>query len=153
MSLLTEECSASDADYYEAALRILLVAGQRKRDRSGRPLIQHSVEVSALVERPDEKVVALLHDVVEDTDTTLDYLHGFFPSYIVCAVGAITRKEGEVYHSEYIPRCLLNTLARGVKKADSRYNLERCIADGDGDLAKRYVRVLAAIETFKDEHG
>jgi len=43
-------------------------------DKSGKPYINHSVSVFELVDSQDEKIVALLHDVIEDTDITFDDL-------------------------------------------------------------------------------
>jgi hypothetical protein len=86
-------------------------------DKSGAPYIGHVVRVAAAVTSPTEVVVALLHDVVEDTATTLDELATAFPPDIVAAVDAISRRpdeDGAVYYA----RVAANPLARAVKAAD-----------------------------------
>ena len=93
--------------------------------RDGTPLILHPIRVYGRVEDFDAKVVALLHDVVEDTDVTLEDLEEEFgPGRIIDAIDAITReKEGETY-AEYIDRVSVDRLARLVKLADLDDHLE-----------------------------
>ena len=69
------------------------------------------------MEHHDAVVVALLHDVVEDTNVQLDELRSGFPSRIVDAVDAITRRNGE-RPEDYYKRVKACPLAREVKLAD-----------------------------------
>ncbi|MBQ7607260.1 MAG: hypothetical protein IJU76_04760, partial [Desulfovibrionaceae bacterium] len=61
-------------------------------------------------------VVALLHDVLEDTEVTQEELAKVFPPEIIDAIFALTRQAGEDYES-FIYRCATNRLSRKVKIA------------------------------------
>lgn len=94
-------------------------------DKAGKPYINHPAHVASLVSSDEEKAVAWLHDVVEDTDTTLDNLRGAGLSEdVVQAVDAMTHREGEDYLTVYIPRIACNSLARSVKLADLSHNMD-----------------------------
>lgn len=86
-------------------------------DKSGAPYIGHVARVAASVEGRDEIVVALLHDVVEDTGVSLSDLADDFPDDIIEAVDAITHRPGEP-REDYYRRVAKNALARCVKLAD-----------------------------------
>lgn len=87
-------------------------------DRAGRPYIEHPERVSALVTSNEEKMAALLHDVLEDTDMTVEELLrlGVAPT-VVTAVEALTKREGESYE-DFVRRAATNSIARAVKLAD-----------------------------------
>jgi HD domain len=93
-------------------------------DCAGRPYIDHPRAVAALVAEhgDDARIVALLHDVVEDTDTTLDDLRARgYSGRVVAAVEALTRRPGEAYDT-YLRRAAADPLARLVKLADNAHN-------------------------------
>lgn len=72
----------------------------------------------------DERIVAVLHDVVEDSNITLDDLLKLgFSEEIVSALDCLTKREGEPY-SEFLDRVSTNALARAVKIEDIRDNLD-----------------------------
>jgi hypothetical protein len=88
-------------------------------------------------------IVAFLHDVCEDSAADAEYLlkGGIHPDRVATVV-ALTRLEGEIYATDYLPRVKANPLALKVKLADLRENmrLERISAHPDGvSLAKRYI--------------
>jgi hypothetical protein len=96
-------------------------------DKAGRPYIEHIIAVIAAVKSPDGKIVAALHDIVEDTNMTLiDLCYAGFSERVVDAVGALTRKKGtgELYLSGYIPRVMKNALATEVKQQDLLHNID-----------------------------
>ena len=66
-------------DLYDKALQIAIKAHKGQKDKSGREYIMHPIRVAERCKDPRAKIVALLHDVIEDTDVTADYLrsHGF----------------------------------------------------------------------------
>ncbi|TCL74230.1 HD domain-containing protein [Hydrogenispora ethanolica] len=109
---------------YNEALNLAKAAHEGQFDKGGNPYILHPIAVSEMVKTEDEKIVALLHDVVEDTSITLDDLRkrGFSPR-IVDAVDAITKRDG-VGYEEYIRRVSQNSLARNVKIADMTHNMD-----------------------------
>lgn len=96
-----------------------------QKDKQGQPAAHHILRVSKAGATEDERIVGALHDVVEDTDITLDALHQMgFAAHIVQAIDAITRRATETY-AEYIDRLALNPLARLVKLNDLADNMNR----------------------------
>lgn len=96
----------------------------------------------------DYYVVGWLHDVVEDTSTTLgDLLDMGFDYHIVEAVDAITRRDGEDYR-EYILRVKTDVIARYVKIADIGHNLESFDHKKNKSRADKY---KLAVELLKNE--
>lgn len=94
-------------------------------DNGGKPRIDHVIYVSSQVESEPAKVVALLHDTLEDSPlTTVEALEKLFGSEIALAVFAISRRSGEKYF-DYIRRCRLNDIARKVKIEDICHNLNK----------------------------
>lgn len=120
-------------------------------DKIGAPYILHPVFVAEQMDTEKATIVALLHDVIEDTSITLDDLRDKgYSDEIIVAIDALTRRTGETY-SAYIERLSNNKLARRVKIADLRHNLqpERVAMFGNTSLVKRYqkaLRMLIAIE-------
>lgn len=97
-------------------------AGQR--DKLGVDYIQHPLEVMRRVTTDDEKTVAVLHDVVEDTPVTAGCLgKRGFPAHILEAVEAITKRTGESLEVS-MKRVLANPLALTVKRADISHNAD-----------------------------
>ncbi len=92
-------------------------------DRAGVPYIEHPRAVAAQVETDTEKVVAFLHDTVEDTNTTLDEIRNKFGTEIADAVECLTHQKGVPY-MEYIKGIQNNALARKVKLADLTHNMD-----------------------------
>ena len=93
------------------------------------------------------KTVALLHDVVEDSDWTLEDLRKEgLPEEVVQAVGILTKKRNENYE-EYILRVKQNPLARQVKLADLQHNsdLSRLanVTDRDRKRVAKYQKAIA----------
>lgn len=112
------------------------------REFSGDPYIVHPICVASLVGTVDAKVVALLHDVVEDTPITLEKLREDFPDYIVDAVDSVTKRPGEGYSHRTL-RTKSNPLGRMVKIADISDNL-RGLPSADPRHAK-YARALQTL--------
>lgn len=96
-------------------------------DKSGNPYIGHLSRVAARVSTPagrEAEVVAWLHDVVEDTETTLEELRrNGIPERIVTAIEAITKRSGES-RGDYLQRVKSNALAVEVKAADVADNTD-----------------------------
>ena len=108
----------------DAAINLARSAHAGQRDKLGVAYICHPLAVMNRVATDDEKIVAVLHDVVEDTAVTLDYLStlGFEP-HIVDAVDAITKRPGEPL-ADSMARVRANLLALRVKKADVSHNAD-----------------------------
>lgn len=137
---------------YQKALAIAEDAHKGQVDKAGVDYIQHPLFVASLVEGELAKTVALLHDVVEDSDWTLEDLRKEgLPEEVVQAVGIITKKRNENYE-EYILRVKQNPLARQVKLADLKHNsdLSRLANVTDRDR-KRVAKYQKAISFLSEE--
>lgn len=135
---------------YADAFDLALQAHKNQVDKCGKPYFLHPMRIAAHFQELDDAdaaIVALLHDTVEDTWVTLEYLESYFPDDVIQAVDAITRLDGEVYRN-YIKRVCQNDIARRVKKVDVEDNLrpERRFA---GMPLTRYFKTLAWIEGFE----
>ncbi len=108
----------------EKALYIATYAHKGQIDKGGAPYINHPIRVANKCISEEEKIVAYLHDVIEDTNVTTNdlLLQGFSPK-IVEAVLSVTRKEDETYE-DFIKRCGSNTIGRQVKIHDLEDNMD-----------------------------
>lgn len=106
----------------ERAIEIATAAHQGQTDKNGVPYIEHPLAVMAKVSTLDEKIVAVLHDVLEDTSITVDDLRaeGATESQIAALI-AVTRQPGEAY-LDAIRRALHDAIGRVVKRADHEHN-------------------------------
>jgi len=127
------------------ALQIAVAAHEGQVDKAGEPYIDHPVRIAGMVEGEDAKVVALLHDVVEDSDVSLDDLAEVFPARIVAAVDAVSRRADETYF-EFVARAALDPLGKIVKHADLQDHLGPGHEDAiPASLIKRYRKALAML--------
>lgn len=87
-------------------------------DKGGKPYIGHPARIQARFEDPERKILAWLHDVIEDTDVTLDDLRvAGFDEEIVEQVDALTHRKGES-RADYYRRIRRWPKARSVKLRD-----------------------------------
>lgn len=108
----------------QKALQIAVEAHKDQTDRYGVPYLRHVMRVAERGKNDDERIVGLLHDVVEDTDWTFDDLsREGFPEYIIEAVNCLTRPEEESY-DHFIERIKTNRLAIAVKLNDLEDNMD-----------------------------
>lgn len=115
-----------------------------KLDRLGKPMILHSIRVGMAGQTPDEMIVGFLHDVIEDTDTTLACLC-LWPDHIVAAVDALSRLDGEPYRA-FIERVrAAGPLAIAVKRNDLADNLGRATELPDDEMRRLTVRWTHAL--------
>lgn len=108
----------------EKAFQIAIDAHKGQTDKAGAPYIFHPIRVSNRCSTDDERIVALLHDTIEDTEVTAEYLlmEGF-PRNIVDAILSVTRNEDENYE-DFIKRSRLNPIGRQVKLHDLEDNMD-----------------------------
>lgn len=108
----------------EKALQIAVKAHSGQIDKAGSAYIFHLIRVSNRCSTDDERIVALLHDTIEDTEVTTEYLlmEGF-PRNIVDAILSVTRNEDESY-DDFIKRSRLNPIGRQVKLHDLEDNMD-----------------------------
>lgn len=106
----------------EKAYEIAKRAHLGQVDKAGEDYIKHPEKVASFVKTDEEKAVAYLHDVIEDTELILEDLYEYgFSEEVIEAVDIITKKKGEDYRS-YLNSVKKNKLARAVKLADLRHN-------------------------------
>jgi len=109
------------------AIEIAVKAHDGQTDKAGLPYILHPLRLMLQAadeeENDNDRIVAVLHDVVEDSDVLFSTLTGIFSGTIMSALDAITRREEEAY-ANYIERVSRNPLATRVKVLDLRDNLD-----------------------------
>ena len=106
------------------AIAIAAEAHQKQLDKAGVPYILHPIRVMLKQTGETDMMAAILHDVVEDTDWTLDQLRSEgFSEEIVEAVDCLSRREGETYEA-FTERVKTSAIARRVKVADLEDNMD-----------------------------
>lgn len=128
---------------YNKALHIATCAHKGQVDKAGCDYIGHPLRVAQRCTTPEAKIVALLHDTIEDTDVTPQtLLDAGIPQEIVDAVLSVTRNLGESY-SDFIQRAALNPLGLEVKLADLEDNMDirrlQEITDNDVARLRKYL--------------
>ena len=122
-------------------------------DRGGNPYILHPLKVMHYLKSDDEELqcIALLHDVVEDTNTTWEDLREIgCTERIIFAVHALTKQRGQSY-DQYKHEVLANKDAMRVKMADLRHNSDirrlKGVTQKDIDRIAKYNRFYLEIQT------
>ena len=131
------------------AIKLAYFAHHGQVDKAGLPYISHPLHLAE--QMPDEMttVVALLHDVVEDTTLTLEDLErGGFPPQAIHAIRLLTHERGVAYE-EYIEKIAEDPIARTVKLADLKHNsdLSRLdvVSEKDRARVEKYARAIKFI--------
>lgn len=127
------------------ALKLAYDAHAGQVDKAGMPYIFHPYEVALQVQTEEEVCAALLHDVVEDTDWTMEDLRAAgFPETVLEAVQLLTH-DPAVPYLDYVRALCGNPIAVAVKWADLHHNSERTRFDADSpDIEKRLQKYAAA---------
>ncbi|MEN6293596.1 MAG: hypothetical protein ABFD07_16475 [Methanobacterium sp.] len=106
----------------EETILLAVNAHHGQKDKIGKDYILHPLWVMNHIEGYDEKIVAVLHDVVEDTTVSLEDLRNLeYSEKIINALDALTKRADES-RFEYLDRAMSNELALAVKKVDIRHN-------------------------------
>lgn len=133
------------------AIEVATVAHAGQLDKGQQPYIFHPQAVAGAVDSDEEKIVAWLHDVVEDTYITLDDLAEMgFSEQIVHAIDVITKRKG-VSYDDYLIDVKQDALAKAVKIADIKHNsdISRIPNPTEKDFARleKYKKALAFLES------
>jgi (p)ppGpp synthase/HD superfamily hydrolase len=128
----------------EKAISIAVEAHLGQKDKFDRPYILHPLSVMARVDTESEKIVAILHDVVEDTKWTFEDLkREGFPDDLLQALDCVTKREGEAYE-DFVKRSESNPIARRVKIADLEDNMDvrrlKTVTEKDAERLNKYLR-------------
>ena len=109
----------------ERAIAIATDAHQGQFDKAGNDYIQHPLRVMAAGKTTDEKIVGVLHDVIEDTDWSFEQLfEEGFSSEVIEALKCVTKVSEEEPYDEFIERVKKNPLAVAVKLNDLTDNMD-----------------------------
>ena len=132
------------------ALQLCFDAHKDQVDKTGLPYIYHPLHLAYNVEGEYEIVVALLHDVIEDTDYTFDDLLSMgYPDEVVEALTYLTHNK-DILYEDYVKNIKSNKLARTVKLADLRHNsdLSRLnhVSEKDIERREKYLRAIKYLE-------
>ena len=136
------------------ALKLCFKAHKDQTDKSGMPYVFHPFHLAEQMKDEATTIVALLHDVVEDTDITINDLQkmGFGPE-VLEAIALMTHAPDTPY-MEYVAQIKTNPIARAVKLADLKHNSDmtrlESITPYDKERAKKYkkaIRLLKAPNT------
>ena len=134
------------------AIRLMFEAHKEQTDKSGLPYVFHPFHLAEQMDDEVSTVVALLHDVVEDTDCTLDDLRKMGFSGEVCeALNLLTHRKGVPY-LDYVRNIQSNPVAVKVKLADLAHNSDRSRFDRmtESDY-KREEKYRAAMRILRGE--
>ena len=124
----------------KAALRLCFEAHKDQTDKSGLPYVFHPFHLAE--QMPDEltTVCALLHDVAEDTDITLEEIAAMgFPPAVIEALSLLLH-DGETEYMDYVRALAENPLARRVKIADLKHNCDTSRLDVVDEQVKARVK-------------
>ena len=116
------------------AIKLMYVAHKDQVDKSGLPYVFHPWHVAESMKDEVRCTVALLHDVIEDTNITLDMLkEEGFSEEVIEAVDVLTHKS-DMDYGEYIRNIMTNDIAVDVKIADLRHNMDETRGLGSSQI-------------------
>jgi (p)ppGpp synthase/HD superfamily hydrolase len=127
----------------EDAIELAVKAHRGQKDKYHLPYIVHVFGVAARCRTIEEKIVAFLHDTVEDGHATLEQLRRLgFSERVIEAVDRLSRRKGESYE-DFVERIAPSPLARAVKLADLEDNMDvrrsdRAMKDKDAERMEKY---------------
>jgi (p)ppGpp synthase/HD superfamily hydrolase len=134
----------------EDAIALAVEKHRGQTDKGGRPYILHPLRVMFRLEGDIERMVAVLHDVVEDSDVSFADLRRMgYSEEVIAALDGVTRRSEETYE-EFVERSLQNPISRRVKQADLEDNMDaRRLPDAptppDLERIGRYRRAWARV--------
>ena len=128
------------------AFLLCMVKHWKQKDKAGKRYVWHPIHVMMNVKGYNEKIVALLHDIVEDTEVTVPDLKNLkFSKEVIEAVDVITKKKDQEYFS-YLKSIKDNSIAKKIKIEDLKHNSDlkrlRSITQKEIDRAIRYKKAI-----------
>ena len=133
------------------ALKLCFEAHKEQIDKSGMPYVFHPFHLAEQMQSEETTVVALLHDLVEDTDYTIEDLTSMgFGKAITDAIALITHTDGVAY-MDYVRKIKNNPIAKAVKLADLKHNSDLTRLDiVDEKALNRKEKYLKAIKLLEE---
>ena len=128
------------------AMKLCFEAHKKQFDKSGIPYVFHPIHLAEQMTDEVTTIVALLHDVIEDTDYTLEDLTKMgFDKPITDALQLLTHEKGVPY-MDYVAKIKQNPIAKAVKLADLKHNSDTTRLDNiDVKALERKEKYLEAI--------
>lgn len=132
------------------AMQIAYEAHHGQLDKSGVPYIYHPIHLAEQMDTETETIVALLHDVVEDTPVSMEDLSEEFSEEVIEALKLLTHDENEDYMS-YVQKLKQNPISKKVKKADLKHNSDKSqLTEWTEKAEKRFQKYKKAMEILDD---
>lgn len=113
--------------YTELTRKAMIMAFNAHKDqvdKAGVPYIYHPIHIAEQMEDEIECICALLHDVIEDTDTSFEDLANVFPNEVIDILKLLTHEDG-IEYMDYVKKIKTNKIATKVKLADLKHNYDR----------------------------
>ncbi len=135
----------------ERAIALAATAHAGQTDKAGAPYILHVLRVMLRLETAEERMAAVMHDMVEDCGWTLEQLRAEgFSEAVVKGVDAVTRRDSESYE-EFVLRAKAHPIGRRVKMADLEDNSDTSrlpeITPRDQARLEKYRRAMEALSS------
>ena len=150
LQLLDEQRNKLD-QLLELAIEVATQAHKGQLDKGGNPYILHPQAVAAALDSTENKIVAYLHDVVEDTEITLEDLNEMGFSYRIVNSIRILTKSKDISYEDYLKSVKKDSNAWHVKMADIKHNMDisRIPEPTAKDFARieKYKKALAFLES------
>lgn len=142
-------------DLTKKAINIMYKAHEGQRDKSGLPYVFHPWHVAESMKDEESTCTALLHDVVEDTEITLEDLKKEgMPQSVIDALSVLTHGK-EMPHMDYIRELSSNRIARRVKLSDLAHNMDLSrlneVTERDLERLKKYREAKEYLEKILND--
>lgn len=138
-------------DNTKKALKLCFEAHKNQTDKSGMPYVFHPFHLAEQMETEETTIVALLHDVVEDTDYTIEDLNAMGFSKAVTDAIVLMTHDDDTEYMDYVRAIKPNPIAKTVKLADLNHNSDLSRLDVvDEKALKRREKYLKAIELLEN---
>ena len=137
----------------ERAIEIAVSAHKGVKDKGGNPYILHPLRVMLSLNSEEEKIVGVLHDVVEDAeDWTFEKLQDEgFSTQILEGLQSVTKTSEDENYDEFVQRAITNAIGRQVKIADIKDNLDvtriDILTEKDMKRLQRYKKSLKILQS------
>lgn len=142
----------------DKAIQIAMEAHYGQKDKNAQPYILHVMRVGLRGRTENEKILGILHDVVEDSDWTFERLaKEGFSSTILSALECITKKSEDEPYEEFIQRVKQNPLAISVKLNDLEDNMDirrmNIIQEKDIKRLNKYLKAYKELAEWKNSYS
>lgn len=134
----------------KVALKLCFEVHKEQIDKSGMPYVFHPFHLAEQMSDEETTIVALLHDVVEDSDRTVEDLRAMGFSEAVLEAITLMTHDPAVPYMDYVAQIKTNPIAKAVKLADLRHNSDmsrlETITDYDWVRAEKYKKAIEILE-------